>query len=329
MDPNKAIATVPPRLLDQVRNAIRRRHYSYRTEETYIHWIKRFIYFHDKRHPREMAASEVTGFLNYLAKERNVASATQNQALSALLFLYRDVLAQPLPWLDELERARRPARVPAVLTMSEIRRLLSNLDGTRWLMASLLYGAGLRWRECLRLRVKDVDFGYRQITVRDGKRGKDRVTMLPASVIDPLRAHLQRVTALHEKDLVEGYGDVELPNALERKYPKLGYEWAWKFVFPSRQRSADPRTGVIRRHHVYENYLVRAVKQAARAAGIPKHVSCHTLRHSFATHLLESGHDIRTVQELLGHKDVSTTMIYTHVFNKGGRGVTSPLDSSG
>ena len=322
-------APARPRLLDQVRDAIRRRHYSYRTEETYIHWIKRFIYFHGKRHPREMAAAEVTSFLNHLARDRNVAAATQNQALSALLFLYKEVLGQPLPWLDDLERARRPARVPAVLTRSEVQRLLSHMEGARWLMASLLYGAGLRLRECLKLRVKDVDFEYRQITVRDGKGGKDRVTMLPESVIEPLRAHLQRVKALHERDLAEGYGDVELPDALHRKYPKLGYEWAWKFVFPSRQRSVDPRTGVIRRHHVYENYLVRAVKQAVRAAGVPKHVSCHTLRHSFATHLLEGGYDIRTVQELLGHKDVSTTMIYTHVLNKGGRGVKSPLDSSG
>jgi integron integrase len=319
----------PPRLLDQVRDAIRRRHFSYRTEETYVHWIKRFIYFHGKRHPREMAVVEATAFLNHLAKDREVAAATQNQALSALLFLYKEVLGQPLPWLDELERARRPARVPAVLTAPEAQRLLSQLRGTRWLMASLLYGAGLRLRECLKLRVKDVDFEYRQITVRDGKGGKDRITMLPDSLVDPLKSHLQRVKTLHERDVAEGYGDVELPDALHRKYPRLGYEWAWKFVFPSRQRSVDPRTGVVRRHHVYENYLIRAVKQAVRAAGIAKHVSCHTLRHSFATHLLESGYDIRTVQELLGHKDVSTTMIYTHVLNKGGRGVKSPLDSGG
>jgi integron integrase len=329
METRQPQATARPRLLDQVRDAIRRRHYSPRTEETYVHWIKRFIFFHGKRHPREMAAAEVTGFLNHLARDRNVAAATQNQALSALLFLYKEVLGQPLPWLDELERARRPVRVPAVLTRSEIQRLLSHMEGARWLMASLLYRAGLRLRECLKLRMKDVDFEYRQITVRDGKGGKDRVTMLPESVIEPLRAHLQRVKALHERDLAEGYGDVELPDALQRKYPRLGYELAWKFVFPSRQRSADPRTGVIRRHHVYENYLVRAVKQAVRAAGVPKHVSCHTLRHSFATHLLEGGYDIRTVQELLGHKDVSTTMIYTHVLNKGGRGVTSPLDAGG
>jgi len=322
-------AAQQPRLLDQVRDAIRRRHYSPRTEETYVHWIKRFIYFHGKRHPREMAEAEVTGFLNYLARERDVAAATQNQALSALLFLYKEVLAQPLPWLDSLERARRPARVPAVLTRSEVQRLLSHMEGAKWLMASLLYGAGLRLRECLKLRVKDVDFEYRQITVREGKGGKDRVTMLPESVVEPLRAQLLRVKALHERDLAEGYGDVELPDALQRKYPRMGYELAWKFVFPSRQLSTDPRTGVIRRHHVYENYLVRGVKQAVRAAGVPKHVSCHTLRHSFATHLLESGYDIRTVQELLGHSDVSTTMIYTHVLNKGGRGVKSPLDSGG
>jgi integron integrase len=329
MDAHDSAAGHRPRLLEQVRDAIRRRHYSPRTEETYIHWIKRFIYFHGKRHPREMAAPEVTGFLNHLARDKEVAAATQNQALSALLFLYKEVLGQPLPWLDDLERARRPARVPAVLTKAEAQRLLSHMEGSHWLMASLLYGAGLRLRECLKLRVKDVDFEYRQITVRDGKGGKDRVTMLPESIIEPLKAHLARVKALHDRDLAEGYGDVELPDALQRKYPRLGHEFAWKFAFPSRQRSVDPRTGVIRRHHVYENYLIRAVKRAVRAAGVPKHVSCHTLRHSFATHLLEGGYDIRTVQELLGHKDVSTTMIYTHVLNKGGRGVTSPLDAGG
>jgi len=232
----------------------------------------------------------------------------------------------PLAWLDGLERAKRPARLPTVLTAAEMERLLAQMHGPRWMMASLLYGAGLRLRECLKLRVKDVDFGYRQILVRDGKGGKDRVTMLPAAIVGPLELHLVRVKVLHERDVAEGYGDVELPDAIARKYPRAPYEWGWKFVFPSHKRSVDPASGVIRRHHVYENYLIRGVKQAARAAGLAKHVSCHTLRHSFATHLLESGDDIRTVQELLGHADVSTTMIYTHVLNKDGRGVASPLD---
>jgi integron integrase len=315
-----------PRLLEQLRDAIRRLHYSFRTEETYVYWVKRFIYFSGKRHPADLGAAEVTAFLNHLARDRDVAAATQNQALSALLFLYKEVLRQPLPWLDELERARRPARVPTVLTREEVRRLLAAMQGTKWLMASLLYGAGLRLRECITLRVKDVDFGYRQITVRDGKGAKDRVTMLPAVVVEPLKAHLLQAKELHERDLREGYGDVELPHALARKYPKAQYEWGWKFVFPSHKLSTDPRTGVIRRHHVYENYVIRGVARAVRAVGISKHVSCHTLRHSFATHLLEAGYDIRTVQELLGHADVSTTMIYTHVLNKGGSGVTSPLD---
>ena len=326
-----AAGTTPgePRLLDQVRAAIRRRHYSYRTEQTYVHWIKRYIYFHGVRHPREMGEAEVTAFLNSLVAGRGLAAATQNQALSSILFLYKEVLARPLDWLDGLVRAKRPARMPSVLTASEAQRLLAGLDGMKWLMASLLYGAGLRLRECITLRVKDVDFEYRQITVRDGKGGKDRVTMLPATVIEPLRAHLNRVKVLHERDLAAGYGDVELPEGLVRKYPRAAYDWAWKFVFPAYRYSACPRTGVIRRHHVFEDVLIRAVKQAARGAGINKHVSCHTLRHSFATHLLESGYDIRTVQELLGHKDVSTTMIYTHVLNKGGRGVKSPLDTGG
>jgi len=327
MSGNPYDATPPrPRLLEEVRNAIERRHYSPRTEEVYVHWIKRFIYFHGKRHPLEMGEQEVTDFLNFLARERDVAASTQNQALSALLFLYREVLQRPFGWLNGLERARMPTRKPTVLSRDEARRLLAGLRGPRWIMASLLYGAGLRLRECLKLRVKDVDFDYRQILVRDGKGAKDRVTMLPGAVIEPLRLHLERGRALHERDLASGHGDVDLPDALARKYPKAPYEWAWKFVFPSHKLSADPRTGAIRRHHVYENYLVRAVKQAARAAGIAKHVSCHTLRHSFATHLLEAGYDIRTVQELLGHSSVETTMIYTHVMNKGGRGVASPLD---
>jgi len=318
-----------PRLLDRVRDAIRRRHYSRRTEESYVQWIRRFIHYSGTRHPTLLGAEEVTAFLNYLARERSVAAATQNQALSALVFLYKEVLALPLPWLQGLERAKRPARLPTVLTVDEVTRLLASLRGMRWLMASLLYGAGLRLRECLKVRVKDVDFGYRQILVRDAKGGRDRVTMLPGSIIAPLRTHLERVQRLHERDIAEGFGDVELPDALSRKYPKAPYEWGWKFVFPSHKRSVDPLTGVLRRHHVYENYLVRAVKCAASAARITKHVSCHTLRHSFATHLLESGYDIRTVQELLGHSDVSTTMIYTHVLNKGGHGVRSPLDRPG
>jgi integron integrase len=310
-----------------VRDAIARLHYSARTEEAYVHWIKRFIYFSGKRHPADMGAEEVTAFLNHLARQREVAAATQTQALSALLFLYRQVLGQSLPWLDTLDRVRRPARMPSVLTRDEAHRLLACMKGTKWLMASLLYGAGLRLRECLKLRVKDVDFGYRQILVREGKGAKDRVTMLPGTLMAPLQQHLARVKALHERDLQRGVGDVELPDALARKYPRAQYEWGWKWVFPSHKLSADPKTGVIRRHHVYENYLIRGVKNAARSAGIAKHVSCHTLRHSFATHLLESGYDIRTLQDLLGHQSVETTMIYAHVMNKGGRGVSSPLDA--
>jgi integron integrase len=304
-------------------------HYSRRTEEVYVHWIKRFIYFSGRRHPIQMGAGEVTAFLNYLARERKVAANTQNQALSALLFLYKEALGMPLPWLDALERSRRPARVPTVLTRAEIARLLAAMRGTKWMMAGLLYGSGLRLRECLTLRVKDVDFGYRQVLVRDGKGAKDRVTMLPATLVEPLKDHLLRVKALHERDLERGFGDVELPDALARKYPRAACEWGWKFVFPSSRLSVDPSTGVIRRHHVYENFLIRGVKEGVRAAGIAKHVSCHTLRHSFATHLLEDGYDIRTVQELLGHSDVSTTMVYTHVLNRGGRGVASPLDRRG
>ena len=300
MDTNMApTQTDRGKLFDHVRDAIRRRHYSRRTEETYVHWMKRFIIFSGKRHPRELGAAEVTAFLNHLAVERHVAAATQNQALAALLFLYKEVLAVPLPWLDGIERAKRPVRKPTVLTSLEAQQLLSRMSGTKWLMASLLYGAGLRLRECLNLRVKDVDFGYRQILIRDGKGGKDRVTMLPAPLVEPLQAHLARVKALHERDLVDGCGDVELPDAIAQKYPRAPYEWGWKFVFPSYKRSVDPKTGVIRRHYMYENYLIRGVKLAARAAGIIKPVSCHTLRHSFATHLLQAGYDIRPVRDLL------------------------------
>lgn len=270
----------------------------------------------------------MTAFLNHLVQTRDVAAATQNQALSALLFLYREVLAEPLAWLDGVERAKRPARVPTVLSVKEVAALLGRMTGTKWLMASILYGAGLRLTECLTLRVKDVDFDYRQIVVRQGKGAKDRRTLLPEAVVEPLKAHLDRVKALHERDLAAGYGEVGLPNALELKYPNAGRQWGWQYAFPSHKFSADPRSGVIRRHHVYENYVIRGVKEAVREARIHKHVSCHTLRHSFATHLLESGYDIRTVQELLGHASVETTMIYTHVMNKGGRGVRSPLDGT-
>lgn len=316
-----------PRLLDQVRAVIRVRHYSLRTEEAYIHWIKRFIYFHGRRHPAEMGEPEITAFLNHLAVKEDVSASTQNQALSALLFLYREVLRKDLKWLEELKRPKRPARLPVVLTRREVEAVLSQLQGTKWLMASLLYGSGLRLMECLRLRVKDVDFEYRQLVVRDGKGAKDRVTMLPESLLELLKKHLERVKVLHEGDLAEGFGEVNMPHALWRKYPNAARQWGWQFVFPSARRSVDPLNGVIRRHHVYENVLQRAIKEAVRNTGTPKPASCHTLRHCFATHLLQGGYDIRTVQELLGHKDVSTTMIYTHVLNKGGRGVVSPLDA--
>jgi integron integrase len=275
-----------------------------------------------------MGAAEVTAFLSWLATTRNVAAATQNQALAAVLFLYKAVLERDLPWFGDLVRAKRPVRLPVVLTEAEVRRLLEHFEGVAWMMASLLYGAGLRLQECLMLRVKDIDFAYRQILVRDGKGAKDRVTMLPQAVVQPLQSHLGKVRSLHRQDLAQGYGEAWLPHALARKYPRAGYQWGWQFVFPSKNRSADPETGVIRRHHIYPDTLSRAVKRAANAASIIKPVSCHTLRHSFATHLLQAGYDIRTVQELLGHSDVSTTMIYTHVLNKGGRGVLSPLDRS-
>jgi integron integrase len=314
------------RLIERLRDEIRTRHYSRRTGEAYWYWIRWFIRFHGRRHPLELGEVEVTAFLSMLATERNVAAATQNQALSALLFLYKHVLGRELPWLSALVRAQRPVRLPTVLTEAEVRRLLANVEGVGALMVGLLYGAGLRQIECLQLRVKDIEFAYRQVLVRDGKGAKDRVTMLPESVVQPLQAHLGKVRLLHRRDLDDGYGEVQLPYALARKYPRAGYQWAWQFVFPSGNRSADPESGVMRRHHVHPDTLGRVVKRAAERAGIVKPVSCHTLRHSFATHLLERGHDIRTVQELLGHADVSTTMIYTHVMNRGARGVKSPLD---
>lgn len=315
-----------PRLLDRLRDRIRLKHYSIRTEQAYTHWVRRFILYHDKRHPRDMGAPEVEAFLTYLARQGGVASSTQNQALSAILFLYRQVLGVDLPWLDGVERAKKPQRLPVVMTRDEVRAVLARLDGRAGLMARLLYGTGLRLMECVRLRVKDVDFAAGQITVREGKGDKDRVTMLPGSLVEPLRHEIARVRIIHDDDIGAGFGEVWLPHALARKYSNAGRELGWQYVFPSLKRSRDPRSGRIRRHHVDEKSLQRAVKNAVRAAGLSKPASCHTFRHSFATHLLEEGYDIRTVQELLGHKDVSTTMIYTHVLNRGGRGVVSPLD---
>lgn len=315
-----------PKLLDQVRQAIRTRHYSLRTEEAYVQWIKRFILFHNKRHPREMGTEEVNRFLSDLAINQKVAASTQNQALHAILFLYKHVLKHDIGRLDDVVRAKRPKKLPAVFSREEVKAVLNGLSGTPWIMACLLYGSGLRLMECIRLRVKDIDFSYNQIVVRDGKGDKDRVTMLPLNVKNLLQQHLQEVKKLHGKDLNEGFGEVYLPYALEGKYPNANREWAWQYVFPSSKRSMDPRTGKERRHHVSQLVLQRAVKEAIRKAGIPKAASCHTFRHSFATHLLEAGYDIRTVQELLGHKDINTTMIYTHVLNRGGKGVRSPAD---
>ena len=321
------ITSAAPRLLDQVRGKIRLKHYSIRTEEAYLDWIRRFIRHFGKRHPNEMGAGEVEEFLTWLAVEGKVAASTQNQAKSALLFLYREVLGVDLPWLENVAQAKTPKRLPVVLTQAEVQSLLSGLSGTHWMVASLLYGAGMRLMEALRLRVKDVELSRKEILIRDGKGAKDRVTMLPAALITPLKAHLIKVRALHEQDVAEGFGEVYLPNALEKKYPTAAREWGWQYVFPSGNRAVDPRSGVVRRHHVQDQAVQRAVKQAVRDAGLVKPATPHTLRHSFATHLLQSGYDIRTVQELLGHSDVSTTMIYTHVLNRGGRGVLSPLDN--
>jgi integron integrase len=315
-----------PKLLDLVRFQLRLRHYSIRTEQAYIHWIKQFIIFHDKRHPSEMAEPEISIFLSHLAQDKNVAVSTQNQALSAILFLYRDVLRLALRQIENVERAKKPSKLPIVFTREEVRAVLAHLEGTKWLIVSLLYGSGLRLMECLRLRVKDLDFQYNQIVVRDGKGGKDRVTILPETLKESLFRHLERVKALHQLDLKEGFGQVYLPFALERKYPSASRQWGWQYLFPAPKRSVDPRTGKVRRHHLAENVIQKAVSAAIQKAGIAKPGSCHSFRHSFATHLLESGYDIRTVQELLGHKDVSTTMIYTHVLNRGGKGVRSPLE---
>jgi integron integrase len=316
----------PKKLLDRVRETIRRKHYSIRTEKSYVAWIRRYILFHNKRHPQEMGRAEIEAFLTYLAVERKVSASTQNQAFSALLILYRDVLNKNLDFPIDSVRAKRPKRLPTVLTKEEVSKIIGCLSSLPQLMAKLLYGSGLRLMECVRLRIKDIDFAQHQIIVRDGKGMEDRVTMLPASLVLPLKEHLQRVKRLHEKDLARGYGSVYLPFALERKYPNANREWIWQYVFPSARLAKDTRSGIVRRWHMSDRSLQKAVNIAARLAGINKHVGCHTFRHSFATHLLQNGYDIRTVQELLGHKDVKTTMIYTHVLNRGGLAVRSPID---
>ena len=317
----------PPKLLDQLRHQIRRLHYSIRTEDAYVYWVRFFIRFHALRHPREMGAPEVEVFLTHLAVERKVSASTQNQALSAILFLYREILKIELPWLDNVVKAKRPQRMPVVLTREEVQAVLSHLDGTSGLILRLAYGTGMRILETARLRIKDIDFARHEVMVRDGKGFKDRVTMLPESLSLPLREHLVRVRALHTRDIEAGFGRVYLPYALERKYPSAAGDWAWQYIFPSQRRSVDPRSGREGRHHADPQALQRHMRQTVRDSGITKLATPHTLRHSFATHLLEGGYDIRTVQELLGHSDVKTTMIYTHVLNKGGRGVVSPLDA--
>jgi integron integrase len=318
----------PPKLLDRLRAACRVRHYSLRTEDAYADWARRFILYHGKRHPQEMGAAEINQFLTHLAVDGRVGASTQNQAFSALLFLYKSVLQVDPGRIDGVIRARRPRRLPVVLTRPEVRLVLAKLDGTYRLMGQLMYGSGLRLLECLRLRVKDLDFGRGEITVREGKGNKDRRTMLPAAARPLLTAHLERVRLLHEKDLAAGHGRVHLPDALDRKLPHAAAEFCWQYVFPSAKMSTDPRSGAVRRHHAHESSISKAITDAVRLAGIRKRATSHSLRHSFATHLLEDGYDIRTVQELLGHEDVSTTMIYTHVLNKGGQAVRSPLDES-
>jgi len=316
----------PKKLLDRVRDAIRVKHYAYRTEKTYVDWIERFIRFHKLRHPAEMNTPEIEAFLTHLAVERNVSPSTQNQALSALLFLYRHVLNIELTGRIDAVRAKKEKHLPTVLTKEEVHLVINRMSGLHQLMAQLLYGSGMRLMECLRLRVKDIEFTHHQIIVRDTKGNEDRVTMLPQRVVAPLKAHLAAVKKMHELALANGYGTVEMPYALGRKYPNAESEWIWQYVFPSKKPSIDPRSGILRRHHADESVLQKAVRRAALETSINKHVTPHLFRHSFATHLLEAGYDIRTVQELLGHKDVKTTQIYTHVMNKGPLGVRSPLD---
>ncbi|MFN7955615.1 MAG: integron integrase [bacterium] len=321
-----APANPPPRLLDRVRETARTRHLSRRTEKAYVGWIRRFIVFHAKRHPRDLGAPEVTAFLSFLAVKRHVSASTQNQALAALLFLYRDVLGLELPWLDDVVRAKRPERLPVVLTRDEVAALLDALDGIPRLMAALLYGSGLRLLECAQLRIKDVDLERRELTVRQGKGAKDRVTLLPASLIEPLARQMAFARAQHQRDLAAGAGYVELPAALAAKLPGAAQSWPWQWVFPATRTYVHPPTGERRRHHLHESVLQRAVSLAVVRARLSKRATCHTLRHSFATHLLEDGYDIRTVQELLGHNDVSTTMIYTHVIQHRFANIRSPMD---
>jgi integron integrase len=315
-----------PKLLTQLSQAMRSRHYSRKTEATYIHWVKRFIFFHHVRHPQEMAEPEINAFLTNLAVKEHVSSSTQNQALCAIIFLYKYVLDRKIGDLGEVIRARQSRHVPVVMTKDEVKAVVSHLLGDKKLMVSLMYGAGLRLMECLRLRVQDIDFSRNEITVRDGKGAKDRISMLPESLKEPLRQHLVKTKSVHESDIKDGWGYVLMPYALDRKYPNAPRDWRWQWVFPQEKRWKNTKTGEQGRHHVHETLLQKAVKEAVIKAGIPKHIGCHTFRHSFATHLLENGYDIRTIQELLGHKDVSTTMIYTHVLSKGGHGVKSPFD---
>ena len=325
--PSNAAVASSPKLLDRVRWHLRVKRYSIRTEAAYVEWVRRFILFHGKRHPAEMSEQEISAFLTHLAVEKNVAASTQNQAFSALLFLYQQVLDRKLDFINNVQRVKRPAKIPVVFTPKEARGVLDELAGEYRLMAELLYGSGLRLLECLRLRVKDLDFEYGHITVRDGKGMRERVTILPESVRRPLQLHLEHVRQIHGQDLARGSGRVFVPFALERKYPNAARSWAWQYVFPSAKLAIDPRSGERRRHHVSEKNLQNAVRIAIGRAGVHKPASCHTFRHSFATHLLANGYDIRTVQELLGHKDVSTTMIYTHVLNKPGLAIRSPLDA--
>ena len=315
-----------PKLLDQIRSAIRVRHYSIRTEEVYAHWVKRYIYFHGKRHPQDLNAGHVAAFLSHLAVERKVAASTQNQALCALVFLYRHVLGMELGQFEGMVFAKRRRKLPEVFSRKEVEKVMANLSGVFRLMAALMYGSGLRLGECVRLRVADLDFGNRRLMVRDGKGGKDRITMLPQQLIKPLKNHLTNVDCTYRQDLASGRCNVYLPGALARKYPQAHKSWGWQYVFPSAKFSIDPRSGIERRHHIHRYTVQRAIRTAVKKANIPKHASSHTLRHTFATHLIEDGYDIRTVQELLGHKDVRTTQIYTHVLNTGVVGVASPFD---